>query len=116
MVRRATSSRPISMVSVSSSVRLPGVAWWRCSTCSTWDARLVRVRSRPQMLTCMPRCCLPGLPLFQRASWAIAWSMIQSVSASIWPDSSASAMNTAGLMAPRCGCTQRARASKPLSR
>jgi hypothetical protein len=52
----------------------------------------------------------------QVASWPTAWLMTQSVSASMWPDSSASAMNTAGLTGPRCGCTQRASASKPLRR
>ena len=103
------------MFSVSSSVRSCGR---RRAASSAWVTRATRPgwpRSLPEMLTCIVRSAKCGDSVCQRfSSWQERCST-KSVSAMMRPDSSATGMNSAGLIGPSRGWLQRASASKPVS-
>ena len=112
----ARSRCSISVLSVISSVSSFGGTPWRRSTSLTCGTSVGRDTSCADALTCITSSPSQGMSRRHAASWRTASSMAQVVSASMQPVSSANAMNTLGGMMPRCGCVQRASASKPTRR
>ncbi|MNM96215.1 hypothetical protein D3C81_1086830 [compost metagenome] len=104
----------IAAVSVISSVMAEGgmSCWWICS--SRYCGKFRLAKRSPDTLIATGTMGSPASCHWRTCAQTVA--MTQSSSLSIWPDCSATMMNSAGLTAPSVGWRQRHSASAPTTR